>query len=372
MERRLNVDPWRLEQALAAIIAAIGSAPAEAEAVARHLVEANLKGHESHGIAMLPSYASCVGAGSLRPNRRGRILRDDGAFMLVDGEHGYGQRVARDWTGHAIERARKSGVCVYGIRAAHHMGRIGAYAEQCLAAGMAVLLFVNVIGRPLVAAHGGTRARLGTNPICIGIPGGDGERAGPDLLLDFATSGIAAGKARVAWRRGEPIAAGFLLDADGRQTTDPGVMYRAPQGALLPLGGDAGHKGFGLALVAEVLAGIVVGGGTMAERDATLAGTSNSLFGIVFDPGRLGDGAGPLPSLAALVEYLRADEASGASAIVMPGEPERALARQRATAMPVDADTWRALLELADAAGISRALLQFAIVDPPAATAACT
>ena len=353
------VDPARLAHALAAIIEAIGSAPAEAGVVARHLVDAHLKGHESHGIAMLPAYAGCVGAGSLRPNRGGRILRDNGAFLLIDGELGYGQRVARDWTGHAIERARAAGVCVIGIRAAHHMGRIGAYAEQCLTAGMAALMFVNVIGRPLVAPRGGASARLGTNPVCIGIPGGDA----PDLLLDFATRGIAAGKARVAWRRGAPVAPGFLLDAGGQPTTDPAVMYRTPQGALLPLGGEAGHKGFGLALVAEVLAGIVAGGGTMAERDAALAGTSNSLFGVVFDPARLRDGSSPLPSLAALIEYLRGGDRVAPDSLLMPGEPERALAAQHAHAMPVDAEVWHALLNLAETFGLSRAPLVSALID---------
>ena len=155
----------------------------------------------------------------------------------------------------------------------------------------------------------------------------------------------------------EPVAPGFLVDAGGRPSTDPGVMYRAPQGALLPLGGEAGHKGFGLALVAGMLAGIVAGGGTMADRNVALAGTSNSLFGIVFDPARLRDRAAPLPSLAALIDYLREGDGVAPGGVLMPGAPERA------HAMPVDAEVWRALLELSDTIGLSRAPLVSALID---------
>jgi uncharacterized oxidoreductase len=223
------IDHQALGALAARIFAAGGSADDEARLVADHLVEANLCGHDSHGVGMIPRYVHHLRAGSLVPNRRGRVLRDEGAIITYDGERGYGQVVAHAATDLAIRRAAASGIAVVALRNAHHIGRVGAYGEQSATAGMVSLHFVNVIGHePLVAPHRGRDARLSTNPVCIALPAAE---PGRPIVLDMATSKVAMGKVRVARNKGAALPPGLVLDAAGRPSTDPRVMFQKPTGA---------------------------------------------------------------------------------------------------------------------------------------------
>jgi uncharacterized oxidoreductase len=155
----------------------------------------------------------------------------------------------------AIERARQHGVVIIGLRNSHHLGRVGHWAEQAIAAGLASIHFTNVVSRPLVAPHGGAQGRFGTNPFTVGLP----RRDAPPILLDFASSAIAVGKVRVAYNRKGQAPAGTLLDHAGQPTTNPAVMYEEPVGALLTA---AGHKGYALAMVCDLLGSALFGGAT--------------------------------------------------------------------------------------------------------------
>ena len=156
-----------------------------------------------------------LAAGTLIPNRAGRILREEGAILLYDGERGYGQVVARRLTELGIERARKTGLAAVALRNAHHIGRIGSYGEQCAAAGLVSLHFVNVIGhKSYVAPHRGSDARLATNPVCIAFPAAE---PGRPVIVDMATSKVAVGKVRVAANEGRRLEPDLLLDGAGEQ-----------------------------------------------------------------------------------------------------------------------------------------------------------
>ncbi|CAO3409209.1 malate/lactate/ureidoglycolate dehydrogenase [Azospirillum largimobile] len=337
----------RLAEAVRRLLRAAGSEEEEARMVADHLVEANLRGHDSHGVGMLAMYMPAIAAGLLRPNQHATVIGESGPFLSVAGGSGYGQVIAREATDLAIARARRDGLAVLSLRDSHHIGRVGSYGEQCSDAGLVVLAFVNVVTRPAVAPHDGTRPRLGTNPICIAVPA---TQSTPALILDFATSAVAVGKCRVAMGKGQEMAPGLLLDQQGDPTRDPGVMFQEPSGALLPLGG---HKGFGLSLMCDVLAGALASAmpGTPNHQDS--GRVMNNMFAIVFDPAR-GGNAQWAADLDDLVSYIRdTPTAAGADSIQMPGEPESRTRRQRlADGIPLDGAT----LAMLDSLGRERGL----------------
>lgn len=342
----------RLRRFAAAILTGTGSDPGEARVVADHLVRANLTGHDSHGVGMLPYYVRFASRGLLRPNTPARLLKDEGPILAFDGDRGYGQRVAREVLEAAIARCRETGIALATLRHAHHIGRVGTYGEQCLAAGLVGILFVNVQDHPpLVAPFRGSDARFGTNPVCIAVPGTD--RTGP-VLLDMATSRIALGKVRIHMNKGEPAPAGCLLDHRGRPTTDPAVMFRdRDRGALLPVGD---HKGYGLVLACELLAGALSGGGTIQPGHPRLGAIVNNLLAVVIDPGRLVDPGWLGREVEAIVEYAKASPpARPEEPVLIPGEPERETERRRrAEGIPIDETTWEELLEAGQAVGLAR------------------
>jgi len=277
-----------LREAGARILAGVGAGAAEARLVADHLVDANLAGHDSHGVGMLPQYVRAVRGGAVDPRAHAAIEDRGGALLAVDGRRGLGQVVAREATAAGVDRARALGLAAVALRNASHVGRVGAYGEQAAEAGLVSLFFVNVVGHPaLVAPFRGSDARFATNPVCIALPPARGR---PPVVLDFATSLVALGKVRVAMSRGERMAPGVLVDARGRPTTDPAVMYREPRGAILPFGL---HKGYGLAFACELLAGAVAGGGTLSTVPFEQDRIGNNLLALFLDPRRL-PGAGRL------------------------------------------------------------------------------
>ena len=320
---------------------AAGSNHEEAQVTAEHLVGANLAGHDSHGVSVVPGYVRSLQGGHLQLNQRIDIVTDTGSLVVVDGNRGMGQSIAAQTMRLAIERARVHGVAILGLRNSHHIGRVGHWAEQATAAGLASIHFTNVVSRPLVAPHGGTQARLGTNPLTVGLP----RRGGAPILLDFATSAIAVGKVRVAYYKKAPAPFGVLLDAQGAPTTDPAVMYEEPLGALLAA---AGHKGYALGLVCDLLGAALFGGHTAHPDNLRPGGMYNNMIVIVFDPGRFGALDHYERETAAFIEYVRSARQGDASQpILMPGESEQRFRAARAAALPLDAGTVALLDEAA-------------------------
>ncbi len=344
----IDIHPRALRRAATIILEAGGSEAEEARIVADHLVLANLSGHDSHGVGMLPAYERSLGNGTLKPNRTVELVRDDGVIMMFDGGMGYGQSVGRQATAAAIERCRSTGVVLATVRHCHHLGRIGTYAEQAADAGLASLHFVNVVGHlALVAPYRGTDARYSTNPVCLSLPGGDRR---PALLLDMATSRIAHGKARVAHNKGEEAPASALIDHLGRETRDPGVLFRQPSGALTSFGD---HKGYGLAVFCELLGGMMSGGCTAQPEHRIQETITNNMFSIVFDPDRLIPRSAMEHELAALVAHVKASPAADPNKpVLVPGDPERVSRIERAEAIPVDAESWRQIIAAGERLGV--------------------
>lgn len=328
-----------------------GSSPREAERVAHNLVEANLTGHDSHGVGMLPRYVDNLLGGGLHPNRSLKIVVDHGSLLTLDGQGGYGQVMGHDAMALGIERARRHGVAVLGLHNAHHIGRIGHWAEQCLAAGLVSVHFVNVISEPIVAPFGGSDGRFVTNPMCVGLPVAGSE----PIVLDFATSRIAMGKVRVAYNKGEPVAPGILIDEAGRPTQDPGVMFRQPHGALLPFGE---HKGYGLAVACEILAGALSGGITLHAPPNPHA-IINHMLSFIVDADRLGGAAHLAAEARAFADWVRASPPAGDGPVLLPGDPERAWRRRRLVeGIPIDDTTWGQLLAAGARVGCDAAALE--------------
>jgi hydroxycarboxylate dehydrogenase B len=338
-----------LAAAMAAILRGAGSSEAEAQCVAGNLVEANLTGHDSHGIGMLPRYVESLLEGGLAPNRHVSVELDTGVLLRLDGQHGYGQVVGREAMALGSERARRHGVCVVALANAHHLGRIGHFAEQCLEHGLVSLHFVNVVARPIVAAWGGKDARFGTNPVCIGIP-----RPGAlPIVVDFATSRIAQGKSRIAYNTGTPVPPGSLLDDRGEPTTDARFSVVPPFGALLPLGE---HKGYGLAIAAELLAGALTGGATCREPGAGKRRVHNGMLSVLLDPAQLGTSEHFAREAEAFLAWVKESPPVAGQSVQFAGEPEARARRQRAEhGIPVDANTWQEILNAAGKVGVEPA-----------------
>lgn len=339
-----------LERAIAAIVSAGGSEAREAQLVASNLVLANLTGHDSHGIGMIPRYVAALLEGGLEVNRHVQVKLDGGALLALDGCHGYGQVIGLEAMQMAIERAKRHGTCIMTLASAHHLGRIGHWAEMAVAAGLVAIHFVNVISHARVAPYGGADARFGTNPCTIGIPL-PGE---PPLILDFATSAVAQGKMRVAHNKGEKVPPGRLIDDKGNPTTDPRYVVVPPWGALLTFGE---YKGYGLAVACELLGGALTGGGTWHYDDHTRMRVYNGMLTMLIDPHKLGTAEAFAGETRAFLDWLRASPpAPGYDKVRIAGEPERETkARRDKEGLPVDATTWSEILAAGEKVGVAPA-----------------
>ena len=344
-------DP--LARAIEAIVKAGGSDAREAELVARNLVTANLLGHDSHGIGMIPRYVDALLEGGLSVNQHPRIKLDSGPLLALDGCQGYGQVIGHEATAMAIERARQHGLCIMALGRSHHLGRIGQWGEQAVSEGLVAINFVNVISRAIVAPYGGADARFGTNPVCIAIPI-PGE---PPFVLDMATSAVAQGKIRVAHNKGEQVSPDWLIDHRGNPTADPRYGVIDPLGALRTFGL---HKGYGLALVCELLGGALTGGGTWHSDDKSRRRVWNGMLSILIDPASLdADGVFGGETVAFLDFLRKSPVAPGFDKVRIAGEPERETrARREREGIAVDATTWGEIQAAAAKLNLSKENIQ--------------
>lgn len=314
------------------IFIAAGANEENARRVVESLVLSNLLGVDSHGFVRIPQYLDAIAAGTIHPDAIGRVVRDNGIAILLDGCGGFGQVVARQAMLLGIERAKKSSVCVVSFSNVMHIGRLGEYVALAADEGLIALLIVNG-ARPggLVSPFGSRERVLGTNPIAFAIPAG----SRPPLIADFSTSAVAEGKVRVAMFKGEQIPPTWVVDREGRPTTNPADLYDG--GAILTFGD---HKGFSLSLLAEVLAGILSGADTPAFPSYTQL--ENGAFLLVVDQTFFRSAE----EYNASVEYLfsrvkNAQPANGGSGVMLPGEPERVTqAKREREGIPIDEKTW--------------------------------
>ncbi|MGR4872121.1 malate/lactate/ureidoglycolate dehydrogenase [Variovorax sp. LARHSF232] len=348
----LTLQAFQLRTQVAAVIAAAGSMPAEAQQVADNLVLANLSGHDSHGVGMTPRYVDAVLEGGLKPNTGIAVRVDIGTMLALDGQRGYGQIVGVQAMQLGIARAKQHGSCIMTLGNSHHLGRIGHFAEMATAQGLVSMHFVNVLSRPVVAPWGGGDGRFGTNPCCIGIPLAGGD----PFLLDFATSRVAQGKMRVAHNKGERVPPGHLIDEHGAPTDDPGVVV-VPQsnglfGALMTFGE---HKGYGMAVACELLGGALTGGGTWHRPADTARTVLNGMLTVLIDPAKLGTQASFEVEARAFVDWLRqSPPGAGFEAVQIAGEPERkARATRERNGIWIDDATWGEIVAAGAKVGVA-------------------
>jgi uncharacterized oxidoreductase len=338
------VEYRALENLVTNMIQIAGSEIEEARAVATNLVEANLMGHDSHGVGLAPRYMLHALNKTMMPGAEISVTTDNGVYLLLDGNMGYGQTIGRKAMEIGINKVKHNGAAIIGLRNVHHLGRIGAWGEICAESGFISIHYVNATGhKPYVAPYGGYEARYSTNPYCTAIPATDKT---PMMVLDMATSRVAQGKVRVAHydEKQLPIP-DALVGPNGKLTSDPGVMFREPMGALLPFGE---HKGYGLALLCDLLAGGLPGGGTARPELNTGDTIRNNMLTIIIDPDRFESGVSFASEFDSLIDYVKSGlPAEGYDKIRVPGEPEQeSIVKCKLEGIKIDENTWAEMTKM--------------------------
>jgi len=336
------LQPARLIAFVTATMQRASCSVDEAGTIARRLVDANCVGHDSHGVIRVGKYLEWVREGWLKPNQPPSIAFESDAIAIVDGNRGFGQVIGEFATALGTAKAAKTGIAMIGLRNCGHLGRVGDWAEMAAAAGQVSLHFLNTSGAQRVAPFGGRDRRLSTNPISIGIPVDDSD----PVILDVTTSTVAEGKLMVAVNKGESVPEGWIIDRDGAPTTDPKAFYDG--GALLTVGA---HKGSGLSIVTDLLAGAVSTGRSSDPDDPVLR---NNMLSIYIAPAVYAPDGWVTAEARRFVEWVKASPTMRAGEPVLaPGDVER---RTRAARLrdgvPIDDKTLADLLAAAGSVGI--------------------
>lgn len=326
----------QLRELATAVIAGVGTPGDLAAIVGNSLVDANLAGHDSHGVLRLPGYCGSVKSGDVIPDARASLVSRDRATAIVDGAWGWGQPAMRLATEIAIDIAREIALSAVVVRGCYHIGRAAPYVEAVARAGMIGIAMSNA--GPGVAPYGGKDRVLGTNPFAWAMPRANGQEP---LAFDIATADIAEGKLRVARAKGVEVASGLLVDRDGAPSTDPNSFFAG--GAILPFGG---HKGNGFSILAQML------GRTLAGMDTTgfdgPRGANGPII-IVLDPtafGSLDHFTAEIDAQSALITG--SAPMDGFDEVLLPGDVELATRREReANGIPIADATWNEITELA-------------------------
>lgn len=348
-----------LTQITHTILKGFGCDDNEAEIVADHLVLANLSGHDSHGVGMLPMYGLQVLDGNLVPNQKPDFFDPIGAVSCVDAKRGFGHHMALLSLDHAMKTLPQHKVAVLGMRNSGHVSRIGTYSEYCASKGYVSFHMANVVGHaPIVAPHGSRESAISTNPISMAMA--VDNKAHP--MLDMATSTVAFGKARVAHNKGVEMPEGCLIDVDGVATNVPGPMVENRQGSLTAFGE---HKGSGLGLFVELFAGALVSRDTASSAEHLPSGAINSMFSVIIDPAAFDDVSAYEERTKDFYDYIkRLNPAQGTAEVLMPGEPEiRSREERKANGIEVDDETIRQLLEIGGKFKLNEADLQSSLIQ---------
>lgn len=341
-----------------AVLRGFGCDPAEASLVANHLTDANMTGHDSHGIGMLPLYGDQVRDGNLIPNQTPVLNDPIGVISTVDAQRGFGHRMALLALDHAMKTVPEHKVAVLGLRNSGHVSRVGTYSEYCAARGFVSIHMVNVVGHPpIVAPFGARESGFSTNPISMAMPVNGQARP----LLDIATSTVAFGKVRVASNKGEAMPPGCLVDTEGRETLDPTPMALNREGSLSAFGA---HKGSGLGIFVELLAGALASTDTIATMENLPHGVINNMFSVIIDPAGFDTAQSVAQRTEQFYDFIKQKSpAAGVQEVLMPGEPE-IISRQHRTdhGIPVDEATIRQILDTGSSFGLDANHLQGILV----------
>jgi hydroxycarboxylate dehydrogenase B len=337
--------PDTLTQFITRLFTAAGVGDDDAGTVARSLVGANLRGHDSHGVMRAPQYLDFLRKGAYQIGVPLKVEREAPAVVVCDAQWGLGQVQAHRLLDLILPRAKALGMAAGTARDCGHIGRLGEYAERVAEEGLVLIATVNNCGAgQRVAPPGGLEPRLGTNPLCAAVPTAD-----QPIVLDFGTSVVAEGKVRIYYIDGKkPVPEGWLLDPQGRPTTDPSVLYEPPLGSILPMGGTQAYKGFGLSLVLDMLSGGLTGGHSSFPGAPPAKG--NNVVFLVLNPEQFAGRDALVRESSQLAAYVRdTPRAEGVNAILLPGDPERATFERRSSqGIPLEDAHWAKLTEVAE------------------------
>ncbi|HYU20554.1 MAG TPA: Ldh family oxidoreductase [Chloroflexota bacterium] len=339
----LTISARRLTDVATSIFTAAGATPENAQGVVSSLVDANLAGHDSHGVIRISAYVKDIREGRLDPKATPVVVRETASTAVIDGGTTFGQVSSRMAADLAIRKARAASLAAVAANHCHHTGRIGEWTERVAAAGLVgMATTAGPRGPQSVAPFGGAKGALGTNPMSWAIPRAAGH---PPVLMDYATSAVAQGKLQVARAKQEPVPDGCIIDAAGKPTNNVEDFFAG--GLLLPF---AGHKGYALSVVVELLS---VG---LSAGDKVPAGErAGTVLMVAIDPGAFRPAEEFTKYVESVVARLKAiPPAPGFSEVLVPGEPE---ARTRATrqreGIPVPERTWEGIEATARELGLS-------------------
>lgn len=340
--------PETLRQIGYQLFEAAGCSAEDARFVANHVVESNLFGHDSHGVIRYAEYIQAIRDGRFRVKGSPLIVREALCTAVVDGGSALGQLGGRFAMQLAMKKAREHGLGAVALRNTSHLGRIGAYPLIAAEEGFIAMAFVNA-GRLgyQIAPYGGIDGRLSTNPIAFAAP----RRGAKPIMVDMTTSVVAEGKVRVAVNEGRSVPEGWLIDSEGRPTTDPRSMKADPPGAMLPMGGVVAHKGYGLSIVVELLGGALSGEGCAAGAKVL---HSNGVMFTVYNIEHFTERESYFDELEGLLRHIKSSRvAPGFSEILAPGEPEfRSAEKRTRDGIEVDATTWEKVEACARSLGL--------------------
>ena len=342
-----TVPAEKLIEIAHALLIAAGASEEEAAVTARNNIGANLAGHDSHGIILIPTYIDRIKAGHIVPRAPWVITQETATTTVIDGNWGFGYAVTDRAMCYTIDKAKTQNVAAATVFRQSHIGRLASYPLLAAAEGMIAMITADSGRGPKhVAPYGGAKARLGTNPICFAVPS---DLDGP-LVFDMATSAAAAGKINVATARGDQVPGGWLIDAEGKPSTDPKVLKSG--GALLPLGGTEGYKGTGLAAIVEILSGLLSGLGFGVEPTGR---HNDGCFMAVFNVAAFRPLETFRREVTEFAQYLKATPpASGFTEVYYPGEIEfRKEQERREHGVPLEDSTWAKIRELAQGYGLA-------------------
>jgi len=329
-----------------AIFEAAGASPDEAGTVADLLVGSNLAGADSHGVIRIPWYVQLIKEEKMRPKAKPEVVHETASMALVNGNWGFGQVIARRCMEIALEKARRSGIGAVSIFNCNHVGRLVDYTAMAAAQDMIGFMMCN--DGAIVAPFGGVERLFNPGPMSVAFPAGSQR----PILLDFATSVAAQGKIHVKHRRGEKVPLGWIIDKEGRPTDNPADLYAG--GAILPLGGDVGYKGFGLGLLVDVMSGALTGSGCASSPEYE---GGNGVFMMAVDISsftNLEDFKRRVDQL--IVRTKTSRKAPGVQEILIPGEPElREEQRRLAEGIHVEEETWKEIAVTARSLGLDLA-----------------
>ena len=337
----------KLREIAAALLQGAGASEEEAVIVSRHSIDSNLAGHDSHGIIQIPTYIDRIDVGHLVPQAPFEVVRQTSTTTVIDGYWGFGYTVSEKAMKMTIDKAREHGVAATTVYRQGHVGRVTDYPVMAAEAGLIGMMTADS-GRSAkqVVPFGGREARLGTNPICMAMPS---NLEGP-LFIDVATSAVAGGKISLALARGERIPEGWIVDKEGKPTTDPAALQQG--GSSLPLGGEQGHKGYGLSVMVEIFSGILTGLGFGVEPSGR---HNDGVFMAAFNV----EAFRPLDEfkrdVTDLAMYLKeTPPAPGFSQVYYPGELEHLTTQRKLKeGIEVEDATWARLQELAVKYGVA-------------------